>query len=75
MNESREAAERRARNRFIVMSALRLGGVAMVLASLLLLNGVIPLPRVVGWVGLVIGLCDIFIVPQVLARAWRTPVP
>jgi hypothetical protein len=75
MIESPEAADRRARNRFLVISLLRLGGVAMVLASLLLLNGVIPLPRIAGWIGLGIGLFDIFVVPQVLARAWRTPVP
>lgn len=75
MNESPQAAERRARNRFMVMSALRLGGVFMVLASLLLLNGVLPLPRFVGWIGLALGLIGIFVVPQVLARAWRTPVP
>lgn len=75
MNESPQAAERCARNRFMVMSALRLGGVFMVLASLLLLNGVIPLPPVAGWIGLALGLVGIFVVPQVLARAWRTPVP
>jgi len=75
MMEDRKAADHRARGRFMVMSLLRLGGAVLVLASLLLLNGVIPLPPVAGWIGLALGLIGIFVVPQVLARAWRTPVP
>ncbi|OCC25255.1 hypothetical protein MB02_00805 [Croceicoccus estronivorus] len=64
-----------ARNRFIVMQALRLGGVVMVLLSLLALNGVLPIPEIAAWPILVIGLVDIFVVPQILARKWRTPLP
>ena len=75
MMEDPEAAERRARGRFLVMSLIRLGGVMVVLLSLLLLNGVIPLPPVAGWIGLALGLIGIFVVPLKLARAWRTPVP
>ncbi len=75
MREDPKAADRRAGGRFLVMSLIRLGGVVVVLLSLLLLNGLLPLPPVAGWIGLALGLVGIFVVPQVLARAWRTPVP
>jgi len=64
-----------ARNRFIVIQALRLGGVIMVILALLALSGVTPIPQIAAWPVLVIGLIDIFIVPQMLARKWRTPLP
>lgn len=75
MNSDPNSADNRARGRFLVISVLRLSGVAMVMAALLILNGVLPLPEIAGWIGLAIGLVDIFVVPQLLARAWRTPLP
>lgn len=73
--QSPAEVEARARSRFAIISIVRLGGVALVIAALLVLNDKLPLPQAAGWIGLAIGLVDIFIVPQVLARAWRTPVP
>lgn len=67
--------EDRAKSRFLVIQIMRLTGVAMVVAALLMLNGVLPLPEIVGWVLLPIGLVDIFVVPQALARKWRSPKP
>lgn len=64
-----------ARNRFIVIQALRLGGVIMVILALLGLNNVIPIPGIAAYPILIVGLVDIFVVPQVLARKWRTPLP
>lgn len=69
------ANEDQARARFLVIQIMRLSGVAMVIAALLILNGVLPLPRIVAWVFLPIGLVDVFIVPQILARKWRSPLP
>ena len=74
MNDSGNNDDK-ARGRFIVLQALRLGGVAMVLIALLGLNNVIAIPALAAWPILVIGLIDIFVVPQVLARKWRTPLP
>ncbi|MEZ5688068.1 MAG: hypothetical protein R3E21_04660 [Caenibius sp.] len=65
----------RARNRFAVLSALRLGGVVLVGLGLLAINQALPIPPIVGWVLLPAGIVEIFIVPQILARIWRTPVP
>lgn len=64
-----------ARNRWAVITALRLAGVAMVVAGVLTVNGVLGLPVVAGYVLLAAGLVDTFVVPQLLARKWRTPRP
>jgi len=52
---------------------VRLSGVALVVIGLLVLNGRIDWPEVVGWVFVPVGLIDVFVMPQVLARRWRTP--
>ena len=59
--------------RFAMINLMRLSGVAFVIVGLLIVNGVIDLAPAAGYVFLVIGLLDIFVVPQVLARKWRTP--
>lgn len=62
-----------ARARFFIMNAVRLTGVALVIVGLLVIEGRIELPEVVGWVFLPVGLIEIFVVPTILARKWRTP--
>lgn len=64
-----------ARNRWAVMTAVRMAGVAMVVAGVMMLRGVIPGPDVAAYLLLAVGLVDTFVVPQVLARKWRTPRP
>lgn len=64
-----------ARNRWAVMTAVRLAGVGMVVAGVLMLRGVLPGPALVAYLLLAVGLVDTFVVPQVLARKWRTPRP
>ncbi|MBD3729007.1 MAG: hypothetical protein IE933_04810 [Sphingomonadales bacterium] len=59
--------------RFAVISILRLMGVAMVLGGVVIVSGNSSLPQWAGWVLVVIGMGDTFIVPQMLARRWRTP--
>ena len=61
-----------ARVRFFAMQAMRLGGLMMVIAALLGLNGVLPVPPVAAWPLLIVGLIEIFVIPQILARHWRT---
>jgi membrane protein YdbS with pleckstrin-like domain len=62
-----------ARNRFIIINLVRLSGVVMVLASMLILANAIEGSYAFGYVLLAAGLVDIFVVPQLLARKWRTP--
>jgi hypothetical protein len=62
-----------ARNRWMVINAVRIAGVAMVLVGILGVRGVIAYPAVAGYVLIVAGLFDIFAVPLILARKWRSP--
>jgi len=64
-----------AKPRFFVIQALRLSGVALVLLGLAILNGVIDLPEIAGYVIFVIGLGDALVAPTLLSRIWKTPLP
>ena len=65
--------------RFFTMQAVRLFGVACVLGGLLQLVGRFPLlddvPRWVGYLLLANGLFDVFVVPLMMAKRWRSPKP
>lgn len=61
-----------ARARFFAMQAVRLGGLIMAIAALLGLNGALPIPHIAAWPLLILGLIEIFVIPQILARRWRT---
>ena len=67
------ASDEAARTRFFVIGATRLIGVVIVLAGILGLKGRIPMPDVAGYAFVAFGLIDVFVVPQILARKWRTP--
>ena len=62
-----------ARARFFVLNAVRVTGVALVAIGILVLRGVIDLPELIGWVLIPVGLLEVFVMPLVLARKWRTP--
>ncbi len=68
-----------ARNRWAVIQLMRMLGVGTVVVGILLARGVLDLAgdsnRIVGFVLIAVGLGDVFVVPQVLARKWRTPRP
>ena len=68
-------ADALARKRWAAITALRAVGVAMIVVGLLIVNGAIALPHVAGYVLVGIGLVDTFVMPQFLARKWRTPKP
>lgn len=67
----REAAEARARQRFIVMTAMRFTGVGLVLLGFAIVRGLIDLPYEVGAILAVIGFLDVFVMPVFLARRWK----
>lgn len=67
------ADDTRARNRFIAIQFVRLGGVAMVLLGLLVMNGRIDWPREVGFVLAALGLFEALLAPLLLSRKWKTP--
>jgi hypothetical protein len=61
-----------ARNRWMVIQAARIGGVAMVVAGLAALGGAIALPDSAAYALLAFGLADVFLVPTFLARKWSS---
>lgn len=71
--EDDRADDSDARTRWMVINATRLAGVAMVIVGLLGFRHVLGLPAAVSYAFLAFGLFDVFMVPQILARKWRTP--
>jgi len=73
--EQREAL---ARTRFFTIGALRLGGGVILIAGMLLAAGRFALTggdtdRWIGGFLMLFGFFDFFILPILLARAWKTP--
>lgn len=64
-----------ARNRFFVLQAVRMAGVAMVLTGLAITQGAIDLPQAAGVVLVAAGFIDVFFVPRLLAKKWKSPAP
>ncbi|MCB2078597.1 MAG: hypothetical protein KDE55_12975 [Novosphingobium sp.] len=64
-----------ARAKFFAIQALRLSGLGLVMVGLLIVNGVIDLPEMVGYMLFVVGLLDALIMPGVLSRMWKSPPP
>jgi membrane protein YdbS with pleckstrin-like domain len=62
-----------ARTRWFILNLSRLAGVALVIVGLLVTQGAITWPVEVGYVMILLGIVDVFVVPQVLARRWRSP--
>ena len=67
-------SEEVARGRWMAINAVRAGGAAMVLVGILGLEGVIEYPTIAGYILVGVGVIDIFFVPLVMARKWRSPL-
>lgn len=64
--------DKQARNRFMMIQLMRIGGVAMVLFGIAVLRGMIDLPDLVAYVLIVMGIGEAFVVPHLLARLWSS---
>lgn len=64
-----------ARQRFVVLQLLRLSGAFFALLGILVLARRVDLPAAAGYVFLVVGFLDLFVVPMLLARRWKSPPP
>jgi hypothetical protein len=62
-----------ARRRFFTIQAVRLAGVAGVVAGMLASNGRLPGPTWLGYGLIAAGLVGVFVLPPILVRKWRTP--
>ena len=65
--------------RFAIIQLVRVAGVALVLLGLAIQTGRVGalsgIPAAVGYAFIAFGLVDVFVLPLVLARRWRTPKP
>lgn len=70
----REAAEARARQRYLLLGALRFSGLGLVLLGIAIARGVLPfsVPWQVGAVVAVIGLLHFYFLPRLIARRWKS---
>lgn len=67
----RELADIRARNGFIIITAVRFGGIAMIMLGFAITQGVIDLPRFAGAFIAVMGFFEFFFLPRFIARRWN----
>jgi hypothetical protein len=69
----REAAEAQARNRYIILNAVRFSGLALLMFGIAATRNVLPfqLPWAVGAVLAVAGLLEFFFLPRFIARRWK----
>jgi hypothetical protein len=66
--------DKRARDRFAVMTGLKLGGVVLMMLGLwMMLGGGLGGQYGFGGVLFVMGLAETIVVPRLLARRWRSP--
>lgn len=64
-----------AKVRFVALSLIRLSGALLVLVGLLITERRIDLPWLLGVVLTLVGFFDVFVMPKILARRWRSPAP
>lgn len=67
------ASETRAKQRFATLAIVRFTGVLTVLAGILIAQGVIALPAWIGYILAVLGMFEVFFLPTLLARRWKSP--
>lgn len=62
-----------ARSRFAIIQLVRIFGVACVIAGMAIGARKVDLHLWAGYLLIANGLIDVFVVPKVLARKWRSP--
>ncbi len=68
----RQADEAKAKRRFLLINLMRVTGVAMMLFGIAIVQRLIDLPAIAGYVLIVLGFGEAFVTPQILARMWRS---
>jgi thiosulfate reductase cytochrome b subunit len=63
----------RARNRYFTIQAVRFAGVVQILLALVVLEGKLDWPGIIGYLLLANGLADVFLIPRLMAKRWRSP--
>ncbi|MBN8501663.1 MAG: hypothetical protein J0M19_10990 [Sphingomonadales bacterium] len=68
-------AASRAKQRFFIISLLRLSGAALFGFGLITLAGNTFVPKEFGYPLVLVGMADFILVPYLLAKKWKTPAP
>lgn len=61
-----------AKARFWAMQWIRISGVILAVLGAMVLAQIVDLPAIVGYIFLFIGALDVFIMPLLLARKWKS---
>lgn len=64
-----------AKQRFLMLSAVRLAATALTVVGLLIIAGKIDVPRPAGVVFTILGVLELVFLPPFLARKWKSPPP
>jgi hypothetical protein len=72
MDDREQAEEAKAKRRFLLINLMRFAGVAMILFGIAIIQRLVGLPEIAGYVLIIMGFGETFVVPQMLARAWST---
>jgi len=62
-----------AKQRFLMLSVVRLMGAAVCILGLAIISGKLPLPRPAGMVFTIFGLLEFALLPPFLASKWKSP--
>lgn len=73
MSQDAATREALAKRRYFTIQAVRAAGVAMVLLGLLVLNGKLAWPELLGYFLVLNGLFDALFLPTIMAKRWKTP--
>ncbi len=66
--------EKRARNRYLIISAARLSGTVLLAIGLAVIaNGFMDLPIEAGYLIFAVGVFEFIALPVLLSRRWKTP--
>ncbi len=66
-------SEDQAKQRWLTIQMVRLLGLASLVLGMLVISGKLDWPVIAGILLALNGVADIFIIPQLMARKWRSP--
>jgi hypothetical protein len=71
-DQTPEEKEALAKRRFGLLNLVRLMGLALVLIGIAITQGAIDLPTPIGIVLAITGLLEFFLMPNIIAKSWKS---
>jgi hypothetical protein len=63
--------EEQAKQRFMMLNLMRFAAIIIVAVGIAIIGGKLPIDPVAGYLVLVVGALDFFLVPRILKAAWQ----